>query len=260
MDILKKIITQKQKEVAQKKKLMAIEQLKKSTFFQRRPLSLKQSLQTKKPGIIAEFKRKSPSKGFINQNADAVEVTTGYAHAGATGLSVLTDSGFFGGDYNDLVKARQNNDIPMLRKDFIIDEYQVFETKSIGADVMLIIAAALDQKEIHSLTELAQNLGLEVLIEIHHEDELTKVPDDVDILGVNNRDLTTFNVGIEQSLKIARTLGDDVLKISESGLNSSDTIKTLIGAGFNGFLIGEAFMKTDNPAKACKNLIDQILA
>lgn len=260
MTILDKIIAEKYKEVEAQKAIMPVSKLEKAELFGRKTLSLTESLT--KPGssgIIAEFKRKSPSKGIINDKVKVEEVTNGYAHAGVAGLSVLTDRPFFGGASVDLIAARQVNRIPILRKDFMVDEYQIIEAKAMGADVILLIAAALDLEQIKKLAKCAKSLGLEILFEIHAREELDKIVDEIDMVGVNNRNLKDFKVDIEHSLKLAQELPDKFVKVSESGIDKVDTINYLKKNGFKGFLIGENFMKQPDPGKACKEFIKELM-
>jgi indole-3-glycerol phosphate synthase len=260
MNILDKIIETKKTEVASQKKLLSIEQLEKYPLFNRKCNSLKASLLKQgSSGIIAEFKQKSPSKGEINFKVRVEEVTKGYTTARATGISVLTDFEYFGGTLENLFKARQTNpDIPILRKDFMIDTYQIIEAKAYGADVILLIAACLEKEQAEMLTKEAKNLGMEVLMEVHNAEELEKVNDFVDIVGVNNRDLKTFNMDIETSVRLSKLIPEQFVKISESGLDSAKTIHYLRENGFKGFLIGETFMKTEDPGAACRKLIAEL--
>jgi indole-3-glycerol phosphate synthase len=259
MNTLDKIIAQKRKEVEAQKMIIKASTLERRAGFKHTPLSLKESL-TKQgsSGIIAEFKRQSPSKGIINGVARVEEVTEGYTTAGAAGLSVLTDRTFFGGSPADLIVARNINQIPILRKDFIVDEYQIIEARAMGADVILLIAACLSFGEIQQFAKFAKSMQLEVLFEIHAQEELDKIVDDIDMVGINNRNLKDFEVDLEHSLKLASLLPDKFVKVSESGIDSIDTIKMLKQNGFQGFLIGENFMKTTNPGKTCKEFIDQL--
>ena len=258
MSILEEIIANKRIEVASAKAEIGASTLERSAFFQREPLSLAQSLLSgARSGIIAEFKRKSPSRGVINGNADIVSVTTGYAEHGASAISVLTDERFFGGAAADLSLARIN-DIPILRKDFIIDEYQVLESKSIGADVVLLIAAALTPAEVKHLAKFAASIGLEVLLEVHDESECGHICEDTPMIGVNNRNLRTFNVDIEQSLKLARMIPAEKIRIAESGIRSAEDIQRFREAGFKGFLIGERFMKSPDPTIAFAEFIHSL--
>jgi indole-3-glycerol phosphate synthase len=250
MNILDTIIEYKKTEVRKRKSDARVADLEKTPLFSRTTLSLKELLKDKaKTGIIAEFKRRSPSKDIINSDADVVTVTTGYTQNGASGLSVLTDSKFFGGSSDDLIKARVNN-IPILRKEFIIDEYQVIESKSIGADVILLIADVLSQNVVKRLAAFAKNIGLEVLLEIHNDRELDHICNEVDMVGVNNRNLKTFEVDIKTSLELIKKIRMGKPAIAESGISDVETIVTLRQAGFKGFLIGETFMKETDPAKA----------
>jgi len=260
MTILDKIIESKKVEIAHQKDVVDIQTLKRISDFNRECNSLKKSLlKENSSGIIAEFKQKSPSKGEINASAKVKEVTKAYADAGAAGLSVLTESKFFGGSQSNLVKAREiNPEIPILRKDFMIDPYQLVEAKAYGADVILLIAACLKKAQAKQLAREAKNLGMEVLMEVHNAEELDKLNDFVDIVGVNNRDLRTFDVDVETSVKLAKLIPDRFVKISESGIKGAETIHYLRENGFKGFLIGETFMKTENPGEACRKLIMQI--
>jgi len=250
MNILDKIVAYKKEEVKSQQLKLSIHELKNADAFARKTLSLKQFLLDEtKTGIIAEFKRKSPSKGIINGNADVVKVTNTYSTFGASGLSVLTDEYFFGGNMEDLKQARINN-TPILRKDFMIDEYQLYEAKGYGADVILLIAACLSKQQVNEFASLSKELGLEVLLEIHNEEELDHICDAVDFVGVNNRNLKTFEVDINTSLQLFPLIPKDKLAIAESGISNVDTIVTLRNAGFKGFLIGENFMKEPDPGMA----------
>jgi indole-3-glycerol phosphate synthase len=259
MTILDKIIENKKKELEVLVVETAVRDLENSRLFKREVISLSEFLLDKsKTGIIAEFKRKSPSKSIINLSSSVVEVTSGYFREGASGISVLTDTQFFGGSTSDLLSAREKSIFPILRKDFIIDEYQVIESKSIGADAILIIAAVLGHKEILSLARLARSLGMEVLLEIHEPAELDKVNQYVNIIGINNRNLKTFEVNTDISEKLAKKIPEGFLKISESGITSPLVIKKLRIAGYNGFLMGEKFMSTSNPVKAFSEFVKDL--
>lgn len=260
MNILDEIIAYKKIEVAERKKLMTVHQLENFGFYNSQTLSLKASLlDPAKTGIIAEFKKRSPSKGIINDTADIFGVTGMYASQGASGVSVLTDNKFFGGSMDDLIKARIHS-VPILRKDFIIDEYQITEAKAIGADVILLIAACLTAAEVKRFAWFAKALGLEVLLEIHDEEELQHICDEVDLVGVNNRDLKTFKVDLEQSIRLAEKIGNGKLKIAESGISNVENILYLKQHGFTGFLIGERFMKETDPGKAFMNFVQELKA
>jgi indole-3-glycerol phosphate synthase len=208
--------------------------------------------------IIAEFKRKSPSKGNIYEQADVVQVITAYQKAGASAISILTDQEFFGGSDQDLIDARTHLNIPILRKDFIIDGYQIHEAKALGADVILLIAACLTIEEVKIFSELAKSLDLEVLLELHDEVELGHICSTVDFVGINNRSLKTFDVDIQRSLAMANAIPDSFCKVAESGINDPEQIKLFKSNGFEAFLIGEYFMKTHQPGVALEKLIQQI--
>jgi indole-3-glycerol phosphate synthase len=252
MNILDQIVEHKQQEVSERKKMCPVNVLRQSKLFSSATFSLKKFvLDPGKTGIIAEFKRKSPSKGMINEHASLQDTTVGYVRAGASALSILTDKRFFGGSNDDLTHARSFNHCPILRKDFTIDEYQIFEAKSIGADAILLIAAVLDPKQSKQMTDLAHSLGLEVLLEVHDEIELKENLDvGADLIGVNNRNLKTFQVSIEVSEKLASMIPDGIVKVSESGISSPEVIVDLKQIGYRGFLIGENFMKESRPEVA----------
>lgn len=260
MNILETIIAHKKKEVEENKRNVSMRELEKSDYFLRPSLSLRETLlEEKSTGIIAEFKRQSPSKGVINAAADVETVTGAYTHHGAAALSILTDTRFFGGRDADLKKARVNN-IPILRKDFMIDEYQLVEAKSIGADVILLIAACLSPAEVKRLAAFAKSIGLEVLLEIHNADELEHICDACDVVGVNNRDLKHFTVDINRSVELAENIPAGKVKISESGITDTGAIQMLKNAGFRGFLIGENFMKQQDPAIAFASFVKHLKA
>lgn len=259
MTILDEIIAYKRKEVAERASTHPIKLLEKSLYYNSECVSLKKYiLREDKSGIIAEFKRKSPSKGMINAYADVEKVTIGYMQAGASALSVLTDNHFFGGKNSDLITARKFNFCPILRKDFTVSEYQIIEAKSIGADAILLIASVLRKDEIKQFTKLAHQLDLEVLLEVHTEEELDKYIPEINLVGINNRNLKTFEVDFENSIRLANQLPTNTLKIAESGINNSSNITILKEHGFDGFLIGENFMKTAEPEIAAKKFIEQI--
>lgn len=259
MNILDKIVAQKKLEVEQAKQILSIKQLEQTNSFQRNTFSItKNLLKENSSGIIAEFKRKSPSKGIINDKFSAVDVVKQYENAGVAGSSVLTDEEFFGGTNQDLITVRSEVQIPLLRKDFMIDEYQFIEAKSIGADVVLLIASILTPKEVKHFTDIAKSLQLEVLLELHDETELDHVYHLVDMVGINNRNLKTFEVDIEQSIKMAEKIGNNFVKVAESGISNIETLKHFKNNGFQGFLIGENFMKTENPGLACQQFIQAL--
>lgn len=262
MTILDKIVIRKKEEVAQAKQVVSVKQLESGLHFNRDPYVFKDFLLAPdRTGIVAEFKRRSPSKGIINDRVTVEEVTQAYAAAGASALSVLTDVDFFGGHADDLLAARAANRIPVLRKDFMIDEYQVLEAKALGADIILLIAAILTPAEIRNLSALAKNLGLNVLLEVHNQEELQRsICKDLDAIGVNNRNLADFTVNIQTSFELVEQIPDEFMKISESAISAVETIKDLKNAGFNGFLIGENFMKTTNPGQAMHDFATQLIS
>ncbi|MEO0506167.1 MAG: indole-3-glycerol phosphate synthase TrpC [Bacteroidota bacterium] len=261
MNILDKIVADKRKEVALKKELIPMSQWETSVLFDRKGTSLAQALRKSNSGIIAEHKRRSPSKQTINQNTNVGLVAKGYQNAGVCGMSVLTDIKYFGGSLEDLLLARASAEMPLLRKEFIIDTYQLVEAKAHGADVILLIAAVLTRAEIKTLSEMAKSLGLEVLLEVHDQEELEKaIMPSLDMLGVNNRNLKTFEVDLDTSRHLAKHIPDDFVKVSESGISNVEAIKSLRPFGFQGFLIGENFMKTENPGESAKTFIQNLTA
>ena len=260
MNILEQIIQKKITEVEDCKKAVPISALEKSIGVLRSTLSLKAAIRRPdRSGIIAEFKRRSPSKGIINGDASVQRVTTGYASAGASALSVLTDQQFFGGSNDDLVEARKHNTCPILRKDFTIDEYQILEARSIGADAILLIAAVLTPERSKRLASFAHSMGMEVLLEVHNEDELRGHLDaGADLIGVNNRNLKDFSVSIDISKQLVPLIPTEVVRVSESGISSPATIVDLERSGFEGFLIGENFMKEQVPEAAALQFMQEL--
>ena len=259
MTILDKIIENKKKELEVLTAVSSIGDMEKGRLFKRETVSLSEFLiDRNRTGIIAEFKRKSPSKGVINSSSSVVEVAFGYFKEGACGVSVLTDHKFFGGSPFDLMNAREKSRFPILRKDFILDEYQVIESKAIGADAILLIAAVLEKQEVLNLSRLAHSLGLEILLEVHEQNELDKVNQYTNIIGINNRNLRTFEVNTDISEKIAHRIPPGFLRISESGISSPQTIKKLKTAGYHGFLIGEKFMSTSDPVQAFAEFVKEL--
>jgi indole-3-glycerol phosphate synthase len=256
MNILDNIVADKRKEVDLKKSLIPVSQLEQSVLFGRETTSLASKLRNSTSGIIAEHKRRSPSKSTINQNLNVQDVAKGYEEAGACGMSVLTDLKYFGGALDDLLLARASCNLPLLRKEFIIDEYQILEAKAYGADVILLIAAILTREEIKTYSEFAKSLQLDVLLEVHDEEELHKsIMPSLDMLGVNNRNLKTFDVSLDISKKLSEIIPNEFVKVSESGISNFEAIKELQPYGFQGFLIGENFMKTDNPGESAMEFI-----
>lgn len=260
MTILDKIVAHKKIEVEQAKAQTSYKMLESAEFFNRQPLSFKDFLlDANRTGIIAEFKRRSPSKGIINDKVSVEDVTTAYNAAGASALSVLTDTEFFMGEKADLIAARQVNQIPILRKDFMIDEYQLLEAKAWGADIILLIAAILTPAQIDRLASRAKDLGLNVLLEVHNLEELQRsINPNLDAIGVNNRNLADFTVSVETSYQLAEHIPAEFLKISESAISNPETIKQLKTAGFNGFLIGENFMKQEDPGEAIREFVKEL--
>ncbi len=260
MNILEEIIQYKKVEVAERKSLYPVKLLEQSIYFQSQVVSLKKYVQREdKSGIIAEIKRKSPSKGDINPYVSVERTSIGYMQAGASALSILTDKKFFGGTNEDLMLARKFNFCPILRKDFVVDEYQIIEAKSIGADAILLIAAALDPKEISTLARFARSLQLEILLEVHNEKELQdNLEAEVDLMGVNNRDLKSFVTDIGISKRLAEMIPNHVVKVSESGIEKTETIIELKKYSYQGFLMGQNFMQHSRPEKACKEFIDEL--
>ncbi|GAB4396986.1 MAG: indole-3-glycerol phosphate synthase TrpC [Microscillaceae bacterium] len=259
MDILEKIIAHKKKEVEAKEAIVSRTELEMSPFFEYRGPSLTAALKAKgASGIIAEFKRRSPSKGWLHETAQAEEVARGYAQAGASGMSVLTDVSFFGAQADDFAQVRQTVGLPLLRKDFMVSEYQILEAKAMGADVVLLIAACLTPLQIREMARLARHLGLEVLLEVHQTQELeASLNEYINLVGVNNRNLKTFEVRLETSLALAEIIPEGIVKISESGLSQPESVRMLRAAGYQGFLMGELFMKQSHPGEACQDFIAQ---
>ncbi|WP_370214455.1 indole-3-glycerol phosphate synthase TrpC [Mesoflavibacter profundi] len=259
MNILDKITADKRKEVDLKKSLIPINQLEQSILFERQTISLTERLKNSASGIIAEHKRRSPSKATINQNLNVQDVAKGYENAGVCGMSVLTDGKYFGGSLDDLILARASSNLPLLRKEFIIDQYQIIEAKAYGADVILLIAAILSKEEIKQFSTLAKQLNLDVLLEVHNEEELRKsIMPSIDMLGVNNRNLKTFEVSLDTSKTLSEMIPNDFVKVSESGISTVEAIKDLKQFGYKGFLIGENFMKTDYPGESATQFIQNL--
>jgi indole-3-glycerol phosphate synthase len=260
MNILETIIAKKKMEVAERKSKTGLHELENLPFFKNETLSFRDFLlQKDKTGIIAEFKRRSPSKGIINATSSVTEVTAAYAKYGASAISVLTDEEFFGGSLKDLLEATVN-EVPLLRKDFIIDEYQLLESKGYGAEIILLIAACLSKEEVKSLACFAKNIGLNVLLEIHNEEELEHICDETDVVGINNRNLKNFAVDIKHSIELGNKIPDDKIKIAESGINDVKTIQLLKRHGFSGLLMGEKFMREKDPGVAFHNFVKELNA
>lgn len=257
-DILSEIIANKRFEVDLQKQAISIGQLREAIEGVPPSRSMKKALASSDSGIIAEFKRRSPSKGWIKQEACPEEIVPSYVEAGASALSILTDEKFFGGNLKDIRTARPLVNIPILRKDFIIDEYQLYQAKIVGADAVLLIAAALEQEKCQVLAEKAHKLGLEVLLEIHSAEELPYINKEIDMIGINNRNLGTFFTDVENSFRLAGQLPKDAVLVSESGISDPEVVKRLRTAGFKGFLIGETFMRTSQPGETLRNFLQAI--
>lgn len=257
MNILDQIIARKKEEISLSKSQVSLKDLKNSAFFERKTFSLKDT-QVQKSGIIAEFKRKSPSKGIMNNQSDVLEVAKTYEKCGASGISILTDSDFFGGNFDDILKIRNEIQRPILRKDFMIDEYQFYEAKSIGADVVLLIAACLSPVQVQEFTELSHELGLEVLLEIHTEEELKCFNKNIDLVGINNRNLQNFKVDLQHSVDLKNLLPAGTLSVAESGIYSVQDYQFLKSKGFDGFLMGEYFMKNENPGQKFEEFLSHL--
>ena len=259
MKILDKIVEDKKIEINKLLSNSSISKLENSHLFSRKCISLKESIKNNNSGIICEFKRRSPSNQNINYISSLSDVVSGYEEAGAAGLSILTNKKYFDGDTQDIIDIRDISNLPILRKEFIISEYQVIEAKSIGSDAILLIASILSKEEIISYSSLAKSIGLEVLLEIHSEDELYKISgDDIDIVGVNNRNLDTLEIDLNNSIELYGKIPSKFVKISESGISEVESILKLKEVGYNGFLIGEKFMKTNNPMESAYNFIKKI--
>lgn len=256
MNILDKIIDNKKQEISEAKRKISLTELKGSVFFSRDTFSLKKSVKSGS-GIISEFKRKSPSKGIINDTADILEVAKSYQKYGASGISILTDKNFFGGKLEDILKVRNEISIPILRKDFMIDEYQFYEAKANGADVILLIASCLSPSQVQEFTELSHVLGLEVLLEIHTDEELRHFNENIDLVGINNRNLKDFKVDLQHSVNLKNLLPPETLSVAESGIYSVEDFRFLKEKGFDGFLMGEYFMRNENPGLAFENFINE---
>ncbi len=261
-DILQEIVAWKRVELERQKQLVSprdlyakVERLMAAGISAR---SMSRSLASSPYGIIAEFKRKSPSKGWIHEDARPMDVVPMYAAGGASALSILTDNKYFGGTLDFIPQVRQAVDIPILRKEFIIDEYQLFEARLVGADAVLLIAADLSKEQCRSLTRTAHDLKLEVLLEMHSEDELEYLDCEPDMAGINNRNLGTFHTDVANSFRLADKMDTDAVKVSESGISNPDTVRSLREAGFRGFLMGECFMKEQDPGLALKQFIEAI--
>ncbi len=258
-NILDRIIANKRIEVEQQKQQHSIDTIiKKIACFTEKPASMKEALLNSQTGIIAEFKRRSPSRDWIFKDAKIDDIIPLYSKNGASAISILTDIDFFGGTLSDLEFAKSLTKTPLLRKDFMIDEYQLYQAKFSGASAILLIASALTRESTIQLATKAKELGLDVLLEIHNEQELEHINDKVDIVGVNNRNLGTFVTDVQVSFDLVDKIPTEFVKISESGISQPQTVIDLREVGYKGFLMGENFMKTENPGKALDEFIEQL--
>ncbi len=257
MNILNKIIEAKRAEVQRLKAMVPINSLEKSALFEKDRPSFYDALSADGPCIIAEFKRMSPSKGTINANAQISEVIPAYQQAGAVACSILTDS-HFAGESDDLLNGFNVSSLPLLRKDFVIDEYQIVEARSLGASAILLISSVLTSSEIKQFSGIAHKLQMDVLFEVHNKEEIEKADVAIRIFGVNNRNLNSFQTDVERSFQLIENLPPASIKVSESGLNNPETVKSLYKAGYKAFLIGENFMKTEYPGEAAKDFINML--
>lgn len=256
MSILAQIVVDQRKEIALKKAVTSENQLHAMPLYNREPISFSSAIENTQLGIVAEHKRRSPSKPEIKLQSRVAAVAQGYEKAGVAAMSVLTNNQYFGGSIEDLLLARSACNLPLLRKEFIIDSYQIHEAKAYGADAILLIAACLPAGETKRLAEIAKSIGLEVLLEVHNKAELEQSPlAFIDVVGVNNRNLKDFSVSLETSLSLAEYIPSDKVKISESGISSHNAITTLQQAGFDGFLMGEHFMLHESPGDAAQQFI-----
>lgn len=260
-DVLSEIISNKRIEVERQKELVPFSELERQLLKKDRfsYLSLKDALKNSNSGIISEFKRRSPSKGWLHKDADVNLITKEYESAGASAISVLTDELYFGGTLSDLESAVSNVRIPVLRKEFIVDEYQIYEAKLTGANAILLIAAAITQEESKRFTDLALQLELDVLLELHDESEISYITSNNNLIGVNNRNLGSFVTDLQKSFRMADLLPKDTVWVSESGLSNANIVRELRDAGYKGFLIGEYFMKSGTPGESLKKFIQQIV-
>ncbi len=256
MNILEEILEHKREEVKKAKRNRSQRSLQEKEAFGFRRLSLLRALRSSKPAIIAEVKQASPSKGIIRKDFNALAVAREYVQNGATALSVLTDEKFFHGDLSYIEVMRKFVTIPILRKDFIIDPYQLYESKSAGADAVLLIVAALDSSRLHDLFDEATVLGLQCLIEVHSKKEIESLRlDKVDMIGINNRNLATFETNIANSTELRKLIPAEIEVVSESGINTPNDVRFLMSHAITSFLIGESFMKAESPGDALRELL-----
>ena len=259
MNVLSEIIARKRERLAQAKAVIGLEQLREDAFAKRRSAkshALRSALQSEGINIIAEFKRRSPSKGVIRASAELASIVRSYEAGGAVAVSVLTEQDYFDGSLADLLAVKTCIALPVLRKDFVFDEYQVYESAAAGADAVLLIVAALDDRELDSLRRLAEDeLEMDALVEVHDPHEIDRAAKSgATIVGVNNRNLKTFEVSLETSARLAPLAPEGVLLVSESGLNHASDLRWLHERGFHGFLIGESLMRAHDPEQALRDL------
>ncbi len=260
--ILSKIVDRKKIEVREKKRVASAISLERSTKFSDETRGFAASLREnsrRKPAIIAEIKRGSPSLGCIRPEMDVKFQAAAYDRGGASALSVLTDSDFFYADEHDFPEVHNSTTLPILRKEFIIDEYQVVESKAMGADCILLIMTILKDHCAQTLSQLAHELSMDVLVEVHSSTELQRVLDniDFDLIGVNNRNLSTFETSLNTVLELANLVGDQTYLVAESGLSSAVDISNLYERGINKFLVGEAFIRSSNPEETVRSFVER---
>lgn len=258
-DILKKILQRKREEIAERARICGKDELLKQVSSAAKPrgfvAAIRAVLAKGKPAVIAEIKKSSPSKGVIREHFDPQQIARSYEAGGATCLSVLTDRDFFQGDDAYLQTAKRTCSLPILRKDFIIDPYQVYEARAIGADCILLIVAALDDAALSQLSQLANELGMDVLVEVHDADELQRalrLP--LPLVGINNRNLRTFETSLQTTLDLLRTIPNDRIVVTESAINTPQDVALMRSHGVNAFLVGEAFMRANEPGEKLKEL------
>ncbi len=257
-DVLTEIVASKYVEVERARAQIALEELVAASRDMPPVRSMSRALASSKSGIIAEFKRRSPSKGWINEKADPSKTVVAYEAAGAAALSILTDAFYFGGSLRDIEVARPMVDIPIIRKEFVVDEYQLYQARVVGADAVLLIASALTPQRCQELIGEAHQLGLEVLLELHHPSEICYIDPTVEMVGVNNRNLGSFVTDVANSYRLAELLPEGVVRVSESGISSAATVSELRKAGYRGFLIGENFMRSEEPGLSLAEFISHI--
>ena len=258
MNVLEKIIAYKKEELAVRKLMVEQSELNDSAYFNRSCLSLKDALHRhNKPAVIAGFKRKSPAKGFINQKASVEQVVNAYEAHGACAVFVYTDNHFFGGNTEDIVLARSVN-LPLIREDFIIDPYQVYASKAMGADAIVLIAACHTPSSLQELAGLAKSLGLETILEIHHADEAAYICSETDVVCINNRDTSNFAIDLQKASALSGIVNDNLLTVAGSGISDPQTMLENANSGFNGFMISEAFMRNADPGESFRIFMKEL--